>query len=294
MATMSTNTFQPEIETLEHSRVKWGSIIAGVLLAMAVQVALALFGLAIGLSSLNPATNTNFSGIGIGTSIWLFVSVLISLFLGSIVASWFGATHHRDSSILHGVLVWGLFLLISVSMLSSSVKTIAGGVFNLASAGIAGVSQGAAMATATHGPNAIQQQTGSVVTNPNVQQTVAGTAEKVGPASHMLANLSMPAKARAELTQKMAMGDDAGAAQIVRQNSTMSQTQAMDLVRTAREENIAAVRNTAQKVTDTAGKAAWVAFFAVVLSLIVSALGGLVGGKLANALTGGSYQYIER
>jgi hypothetical protein len=272
MATMTTNAFQSDIETMEHSRVKWGSIIAGVLLAMAVQVALTLFGLAIGLSAFNPAAAGNVSGLGMGTGIWLFISTLISLFLGSIVASWFGATHHRDSSLLHGILVWGLFLLLSMSMLGSGVGAIAGGAFNLMSAGVSGgMSQGA------------------IVNNSGVQKTIAGTFAVMGPASQELANMAMPAVDKAQLTRKMAAGDETASARIVTWYSSLSQPQALDLVRRARQENV----TTAQKVTTTAGKAAWIAFGAVLLSFIVSAIGGVLGGRWTNVLAN-SYRYVPQ
>src|SRR5262245_17914484 len=70
----------------EHTRIRWGAVFGGAIAALGVWALLYAFGLAIGLSTVDPHEG-NVRGAGIFTGIWSIVAPLIALFVGGLVAS---------------------------------------------------------------------------------------------------------------------------------------------------------------------------------------------------------------
>jgi hypothetical protein len=90
------------------------AVFAGWLVATGVAVLLYVGGLAMGFSAFN-AWNVSASakGIGIGTSIWIVLTWIVSLWLGGMFASWSAAHNDRTIGSLHGVTVWGLSVTVA-------------------------------------------------------------------------------------------------------------------------------------------------------------------------------------
>src|SRR5438067_13612573 len=88
------------------ARISWGSIFAGAIIALATQLVLTLIGMAIGLATVNPASVDTPSGsaVGLGDTIWLLISSLLSLFFGGYIAGWLGGTFNGW---LHGLAMGG-------------------------------------------------------------------------------------------------------------------------------------------------------------------------------------------
>lgn len=109
-------------------RISWAAVFAGLIIAVFIQLALTLLGLAIGLGTVD-ATNHNTPGAGlaIGSGIWYVVSLLISLFLGGWVAGRLAKDKHTSESVIHGLLVCGLMFILTFYLLSSAVGSIIGG-----------------------------------------------------------------------------------------------------------------------------------------------------------------------
>ena len=111
-----------------HQRISWAAVIAGVIIAIFIQLALTLLGLAIGLGTVD-ATNHNTPGTGlaIGSGIWYVVTMLISLFLGGWVAGRLAKDKHTSESVIHGLLVSGLMFILTFYFLTSALGSIIGG-----------------------------------------------------------------------------------------------------------------------------------------------------------------------
>lgn len=93
----------------------WSAVWIGVISALALMTLLMLFGTALGLSSVDPYTitrNENSYALPAATIAWILISSLASFFIGSWIASYLSRTD-RDSSLLHGPMVWALGLLLT-------------------------------------------------------------------------------------------------------------------------------------------------------------------------------------
>lgn len=119
-----------------------------------LQLSLSLLGLGIGIGTIDPATEQNpMAGLGTGTLIWWIVSMLLSLFAGGWVAGRLAGMPTSFDSILHGVLTWSLFTLLSFYLLTTAIGSVISGVgsvvgrtLSLAGQGIAAVAPEAANA----------------------------------------------------------------------------------------------------------------------------------------------------
>ncbi len=113
-------------------RLSWGAIFAGLVVALVVQILLSMIGLAIGLGAVNFGPGANLGQIGTGAGIWAVLSGLISLFVGGLVAGHLAGVLTRLDGMLHGVLVWGLSVIVALWALSAGATTLLGGMFGAA------------------------------------------------------------------------------------------------------------------------------------------------------------------
>jgi hypothetical protein len=125
-------------------RVAWSSVWSGFLISVGVFLLLTVLGLAIGISAadIGPGEDANAKGLGIGAAAWSGVTLLISLFIGGMVATRTGMVYDKAVGITEGVLVWVLAILTLIYMASSGIGLVSSGVFGA----LGGVTQGAASA----------------------------------------------------------------------------------------------------------------------------------------------------
>jgi len=140
-----------------HSYVDWAAIIAGAVVASAIGVVFAGFGAALGLSALSPQ-----EGEGSGTlslilaGLWALVTILVSYGAGGYIAGrmrrrFEGATPDEVSArdAIHGMVVWGLGVLIGAWIAGNVLGTAANAVGNVvggAAQAVGSVVQGAGQA----------------------------------------------------------------------------------------------------------------------------------------------------
>jgi hypothetical protein len=122
--------FSTGLFSAEGMRVSWGGIFGGVLAAVGLLLLLAALGVAVGVTAMDPQS-TRLGKIGLGAGIWTGVSLLLSLFLGGLVASRLGATFDRTTSFFEGFLVWVVSLLLVAYLAASGMAWIAGDAFSM-------------------------------------------------------------------------------------------------------------------------------------------------------------------
>jgi len=114
----------------EGMRVSWGGIFGGVLAAVGLLLLLAALGVAVGVTAVDPQS-MQLRRLGISAAIWTGVSLLLSLFLGGLVASRLGATFDRTTSFFEGFLVWVVSLLLVAYLAVGGMAWVAGDAFSL-------------------------------------------------------------------------------------------------------------------------------------------------------------------
>lgn len=135
--------------TLAENRVSWGAIIAGAVVALTIHVVLAVLGLAIGASVINPLQEANpVEGIGIGAGIYFVISAILAVLAGGYVAGALSRIQERRNRTLHGLATWALVTLLSVMLLATGLGRLVGGTMNIVGSGL---SQAGSVASAVAG-----------------------------------------------------------------------------------------------------------------------------------------------
>jgi hypothetical protein len=165
-------TIAPTAVINYHDRVRWGPIIAGLVVALASQLILSALGAAIGATgiSVSDAPRSNAGGVGTAVGVWSIISLFISLLIGGWVTSRAAGPMNRSAALLNGAILWATTLAISAWLLSSGVS----GAFGVVAANAGEIAQQAQQGTVPNVP----------VTPPDVtaQQArdIAGNVARVG------------------------------------------------------------------------------------------------------------------
>ncbi|MBX7113133.1 MAG: hypothetical protein K1X64_02275 [Myxococcaceae bacterium] len=122
-------------------RLSWPAIFGGAVAALGLWAMLYTFGLALGLSTVNPNDPGSVKSSGIFTGIWSLLSPLIALFLGGMVASRGAGMMTRLGGALHGLIMWGLTTLVGAWLLSYVVGTLVSGVASVGKTAVEAGSQ---------------------------------------------------------------------------------------------------------------------------------------------------------
>jgi hypothetical protein len=113
-------------------RVRWSGVMSGLFIAVGVLILLTALGLAIGITALGDprtATSETASGLGVGAGIWTFITLLIAYFFGGMISSQVTDRPDRTGAVIHGALVWVLFMLFLLWMMVSGISLGLTGLF---------------------------------------------------------------------------------------------------------------------------------------------------------------------
>lgn len=127
-------------------RVSWGAIVAGVVIAMVLQLVLSLLGASLGLSTIDPMkySSPDPATFGIAAGAWWVASSALALFAGGWVAAHLAGAPDKTDASLHGLLTWGLATIVTAYLVTSLIGAAIGGGGKLlgtaATAGAAGAS----------------------------------------------------------------------------------------------------------------------------------------------------------
>lgn len=300
-------------------RVSWGAIIAGMVIAITVQMVLSLLGAGIGLSTIDPLrySSPDASSFGIGAGVWWAVSSIISLFAGGWVAGHLAGSPEKTDAMLHGLLTWGLAAIVTAYLLASAVSAVVRGGASVVGTA-ATVTGSAAAAVAGPAADAAKQQLQasgiSFDSIKNQAQTLLAQTGKPALQPEALANKAESATNQAANTAENAgtpadfqaliqriidsnkdtvdQADRDAVVNVVAARSGLSKQEAEARVdgwiktyqdaRVKFQEQKAAAEAKAREVADATAKASSQAALAAVLALVLGALAAAFGGMTAH------------
>ncbi len=247
--------------TPEGMKISWGGVFGGVLAGIGALLLLTSLGVAIGISAVDPR-DPDAGAIGMGAAIWTTLSLLISLFLAGWASTRLSMLWEKTTAMFEGALVWVMSLILILYLTANGVGLVASGAFGVL--GSAAQSAGTAMAPAF---DAGGLSSGSV--------------------DEMLAKLRDP-QAAALLSSATGMSQQEASQELMRISSQVEASrndpaQASAQARQGLSDLAArAKQNLSQKAAEMKPEAtttAWVAFAALVLSLIAAVAGAAVGRR---------------
>jgi hypothetical protein len=267
-------------------KVSWGAIFAGTVTALGLWAMLYSLGLALGLSSINPADAGSAKSSGIFTGVWGLLAPLIALFVGGIVAGRGAGAQTRASGGIHGLVMWGLTTLMGLWLLGNAMSSLAGGLFSVGKTAVqatgatvaAGVSQAGGVEGLARGFGLDAQD----ALRPINERLSAEGKPTVTPAQLEAATQDVMRTAVRE--QRI---DRQLLLQALASNTALTHSDAMDVATRienqfkAFQDKASQAAQTAQtgalKAADATGKVFWGVFGALFLGLLSAILGGFVG-----------------
>lgn len=265
-------------------RLSWPAIFAGVVIAVAIQLVLALLGTGIGLSLVDPVQGTTPSagGFGIGAGIYWILSTIIALGAGSYAAARVAGVHDRFDGIVHGLTIWGVTFILTLYLVTSAVGGIIGGAFRTVGAVASAAGQGVGATAPT-----IAKAAG--VDSDDLQDRASAYLETAptDPAA------MTPQEAQKEIAKQLpdlAAGGAKGQqaedriVTIVAAQDKISRDQAQQKVDAAKDRFTAAKHRAIETAKSTANSAAGGAAgtsFLIVLALVIGAAAAASGGVAA-------------
>jgi hypothetical protein len=114
-------------------RISWGSILAGVLVAIASQLILSSIGVLIGFGTTSATSVAGLRGVASDVGVWTAISALIASFIGGYVASVLAAVRFSSDGLWHGLTVWALALVGGIYLSSIGISGLLGFAGNAAS-----------------------------------------------------------------------------------------------------------------------------------------------------------------
>jgi hypothetical protein len=146
-------------------RVRWASVLAGLVTTLSALAVLAVLGLAIGLSSFDASNPQSF---GIGAGLYGGLSAIIAFVLGGFVSAKTAAVAGTWNGILNGAMVWLVAIPLIVNVLTTGVGTLLGVATEVTTAAAGAAAEVVAPVIDTAAEQAAQ--------NPALQPTVEAAA----------------------------------------------------------------------------------------------------------------------
>jgi hypothetical protein len=274
--------------------LNWSAIFGGTMLAMAVHFLLGTLGVGASLSIFSPLTDAhpaeNFS---LGAAIVWSLCALVALFCGGVLAGRY--SHSLHGGFVHGILVWSITLIITVSFASIGAGTVLGGALKVFGQGAAVAGQTAAASAGQVLKDASKRtdaQTASFIDEsveampPGSPQAVTRARREIGFAVTRLfapgndVNSPENRGALAKALSEYGGMNEADATQTVDEWAKSYRNLQSELanIKTRAEEK---TRVAADEAANHLAAAALWSFVGLLLGLLVTALGGSIGARSA-------------
>jgi hypothetical protein len=246
----------------EGTKVSWGGIFGGVLVALGLLFLLGALGVAIGITAVDPG-QTEASTLGAGAGIWTAVSLLVALFVGGMVATRIGAITDGTTGFFEGALVWVVSMLLMVYLAASGVGMIAGTATRL----VGGATQAASSVMQGGGANldmsgSVEQIVQRLKDPKTAQQIASATGMQQSEVQRSLSGTAQRVEQNRDDPTRAAAEAKAGVSELMQKAKSSG-----------------ALEQKAEEIQPQASRAAWMTFGALVLSLLAAVIGAMIGRR---------------
>ncbi len=284
-------TASPAPVPYERIGFSWGAVVAGVAIATALTIWFAEVGLALNLGIID--RNSDVGTVALVNGILWVVTGLIALFAGAWVAGRMAQARTAMEGGLHGLGVWAASAVLTLMLAFSAVGAVAGGMMNVIGSGLSSAGDAIASAATDLMPSwdsvrSALENAQDEIAGPNA--TAAETIDAVAAETRYLdesrlfqlagehftlEGSQLSSDERAEfvglISSRLGISQDVAQRTLTQWDSAWQS--GMEQYEVARTEAIRIADQTRDVATAAAGWAA----FAMLLGLVVSALGGAFG-----------------
>jgi hypothetical protein len=270
-------------------RVAWSAIFAGAFVVIATELLLGMLGAGVGLGLVQPRGPPSAGNLSLAAGLWWLVSTIIAFAFGSYVAARLAGVARRYDGMLHGLVIWGVAVLVTFYLLTSAFGTAVSGAFSIIGSTISAAGQGIKAAapelTSSNGlsPQLFQQQAQDFLqpTNPNPATMSKQDAAKAiaGALPDLAAGGDRAAKAKEQIINIMAsqlnLSHDEAAKRFDAAQARFEQ---------ARNNAVRSGKQAADEAAAAASRAAYATFGVMLLDAIAACIGGALASPRRHTL----------
>jgi hypothetical protein len=274
-------TPEEDVRTVALNRVSWGAVLAGVVVALVVQLLLSMLGLGIGVATLDPKTGDNPSAgtFSIAAGIWYVVAGIIAAYAGGYIAGRLSGRPVGSTAGLHGLTSWAVTTVVVFFLLTTAIGGVIGGVFSGISGALGGLGRAAVsgaqvaapgLATAADPFGAIERQLreSSGGNDPAALRDAAVAAVRAA----LTGDQTQAQEARERAAQALAKAQNISIDE-ARNRVAQYEQQYRQTLEQTKQQAVQAAQTTAKVVS----RGALFGFFALVLGAIAAWFGGRAG-----------------
>jgi hypothetical protein len=269
-------------EVRQPSQVSWGAIFAGWVLAAGTALLLYQLGAAIGLTVIDPAKDEAVitRGFSYGAGFWIFLTWIVSLFLGGLFAARLAGRSDKTIGMLHGMTVWGVTAVATILLGAAGIAGVVQGGASLIGSG---VSLGTMAASNSSGGGANRSPTSlglEAEIKQSISQTLSSAGGNVSQATINQAMNQLDGPTLAAISGRLLRGDTEGAKNMLALRTNLSRAD-IDKVTNGLSARIpqykAEVEQAAQQATRYSAALLWVMFISTLVGLGAAVVGGSMG-----------------
>jgi hypothetical protein len=288
-------TIQTPCDRRFHHSLCWGAVLAGTVAAIGIHLLLTALGVGAGLATFTPMTDAHpVANFSVGAGIVWSVCAIIALWFGGLVAGRLSGCPH--SGFVHGVLVWSLTVILTLLLLSMGTGLALGGAMKIlgeglgiggktVAAGVGDLAKAGAKRSADQLGSFIDEAVQSVPTNATPKAGTRARREVGFAVIKLFAPGNDPAfpANRTAAIQALMVYTEMSAADATKTiddwTTSCKNLQAeLDNLQAVAEQKTRAAADQAARHLSRA--AIW-SFFALLIGLLVAALGGRCGARCA-------------
>lgn len=132
-----------DARTIMINGISWSAVLAGVVVALVVQLILNMLGIGLGAATLDPGTgdNPSASAFSIGAALWWIVAGILASLAGGYASGRLSGRPKESTAAWHGLTTWAMTTLVIFYLLTSSIGGILGGAYRTLSSAVGTVAQ---------------------------------------------------------------------------------------------------------------------------------------------------------
>ena len=264
-----------DVHTITLSKISWGAVFAGVVVALGTQLLLNMLGIGIGAATLNPVEGDNPSAMSLSivAGIWFALSTILAALAGGYAAGRLAGVLRESTAGWHGLTAWALTTLVIFYLLGSTVGGLLGGAYRGMTNALGNVSSAVASTAETAAQIAVAR-----IADPfsSIEESIRSAIPGNDPA--ILRDAAIAA-VRAVVTGDPQQAAEARerAAQVIARAQNISVEDARTQVQQYAQRYRQAADHAKQQVTQAADAAAKTVSRAALFGAISLLLGGLAG-----------------
>ncbi len=243
------------------SAIRWTAILGGVIAGLGSYMLLALLGVAMGLTAIDPQAAEPVRGVPVGMGIWTGLITLVAAFIGGYIAARMSGLARTSDGMLHGFMNWAATTVLFAFLATTAVSAVLGGTFAML---------GQSLQTAATAEGGQQQEVGGI--GAQLQRIITGSEGG-----------QISAEDLDVIQQYMQAGDRQAAIDHMVNNMGFTQQRANQMADMASPLFTGELGQQAQQAAgtavDTMATASWWLFVGLALSLVVALIGGMLGVK---------------